>query len=159
MIRNISNRSDPLVLIHGHDVRAALELSRDAYIDFVILLGTDFSQRIKNVGPSRAYKLIKEYGSIENITASQTKYQPRASRAEYLAQVASARAIFHSLPPIPDRLRASMTEMQPTIDQTTVAVIMERCGLGKVLAADAYWDYEAGLAGNYFGDDPSTISW
>lgn len=155
----MSSRSDPLVFIHGGDARATLEFTRDAYIDFAILLGTDFSQRIKNVGPSRAYKFIKEYGNIENILASQTKYQPGASRTEYLAQVDSARAIFHSLPPIPDLLRASITGVQPVIDQTRVAVIMERCGLGKALVADAYWDYEAGLAGNYFGDDPTMISW
>ncbi|KAF9448054.1 PIN domain-like protein [Macrolepiota fuliginosa MF-IS2] len=157
LIRNFSNRIGSLVLIHGNDVRAALDLSRDAYVDFAILLGTDFSQRIKNVGPSRAHKFIKEYGTIENIINSQTRFQPELSHVEYLAQVDSARAIFRSLPPIPDQLRVSLMSEPIEVDQAKVAVIMERCGLGNALMVDTFWDHEAALSGNYFSDDPSTI--
>lgn len=49
----------------------------------------------------------------------------------------------------------SMTSAHPKVDEAKVAVIMERCGLGKVLMVDAFWDFEAALSGNYFGDDPS----
>lgn len=147
-----------MTLIHGNDVREALGLSEEAYIDFAILIGTDFSQRIKNVGPSRAYKFIKEYGTIENIIESQTKHQPSIARAEYLAQVNSARAIFSSLPHIPNRLKlAVMSTKAGVADQAKVEVVMERCGLGRALMVDACWDYGTALAGNYFSDNPSMI--
>jgi len=57
-----------LVTISGLEVRRALEIpTQKAYIDFALLLGTDFTERIKNLGPTAAHKLIKEYGSIENV--------------------------------------------------------------------------------------------
>ena len=71
MIRNISNRKDPLTIVSGAKVRTTLELTRESFVDFALLLGTDFSQRIKNVGPARAYRFIKEYGSIERIIEAQ----------------------------------------------------------------------------------------
>jgi flap endonuclease-1 len=143
-------------MIHGNDVREALELSNDACIDFAILVGTDFSRRIRNCGPMRALKLIKEYETIENILNSQTKYQPAESRAQYMAQVNSARAIFSSLPPIPSQLRLAAMSTG-LVNQAKVAVVMERCGLGRALVADSLWDYEAALDGNYFSDNPSMI--
>ena len=57
-----------LVSVSGLEVRRALEIpTQRAYIDFALLLGTDFTERIKNLGPAAAHKLIKEYGSIENV--------------------------------------------------------------------------------------------
>ncbi|XP_006463325.1 hypothetical protein AGABI2DRAFT_225025 [Agaricus bisporus var. bisporus H97] len=158
IVRNFTSHGNPLTVIHGNDVREALDLSNDACIDFAILLGTDFSQRIRNVGPIRALKLIKEYETIENILNSQTKHQPTIPHEEYMAQVESARAIFSSPPPIPSQLRlAVMSTGTELIDQAKVAVVMERCGLGRALVADSLWDYEAALDGNYFSDNPSMI--
>ncbi|KAF7763969.1 hypothetical protein Agabi119p4_8506 [Agaricus bisporus var. burnettii] len=159
IVRNFTSHGNPLTVIHGNDVREALDLSNDACIDFAILLGTDFSQRIKNVGPTRALKLIKEYETIENILNSQTKHQPKIPHEEYMAQVESARAIFSSPPPIPSQLRLAVmsTGTELLIDQAKVAVVMERCGLGRALVGDSLWDYEAALDGNYFSDNPSMI--
>jgi flap endonuclease-1 len=158
MIRNFSSRNGPLNLIYGSDVRNALDLSKDSYIDFALLLGTDFSQRIKNVGPSRAYKFIKEYGTIESILDNQEKYQPRNSPSEYLAQINSARKIFRSLPPVPDRLTFSLLSTEfGKVDEAKVAIIMERCGLGKALMSSAFWHYEDALSGNYFDDAPAVM--
>jgi flap endonuclease-1 len=36
-------------------------------IDIGILIGTDFNQGIKGIGPKTALKLVKEYGNIENL--------------------------------------------------------------------------------------------
>ncbi|MCL4325419.1 MAG: flap endonuclease-1 [Candidatus Thermoplasmatota archaeon] len=36
-------------------------------IDIAILVGTDFNEGIKGIGPKKAYKLIKKYEKIENI--------------------------------------------------------------------------------------------
>lgn len=37
------------------------------FIDLCILLGCDYCDTIKGIGPKTALKLIKEYKSIENI--------------------------------------------------------------------------------------------
>jgi len=158
MVRNISSRSTPLVLIDGNVIPEVLGLSEDEYIDFALLLGTDFTRRIKNVGPHRALKLLQTYGSIEGIIDGQSKFQP-GSRTDYLAEVDTARALFSSLVPVPDRLAASMMPNEfkfGVVNQAKVNVIMGRCGLGKVLMGGEHWEFETALAGNYFDDNPGT---
>jgi flap endonuclease-1 len=133
----------------GADVRTVLELDRASFIDFALLLGTDFSQRIKNVGPARALKFIKEHGSIERVIELETKFPPRVPRQVYLKQVEDARVVFRTLPPIPDHKLLKPRKS----DEHEVVQILQRYGLHRVVMDD--WDYEAALDGNYFEDDPS----
>lgn len=44
-----------------------LEITREQLIDMAILMGTDFNEGIKGIGPKRALKLIKKHGSIERV--------------------------------------------------------------------------------------------
>lgn len=149
LLRNIANRESPLVIVSGSDVYNSLELDRSQFIDFVLLLGTDFSQRIKNVGPRRALKFIKEYGSIERVVANEIKYPPRIPAATYLAQVEVARMVFKTLPPVP----ATDLLLPSPEDPAAVSHIIQKCGLHRVL--HEHWDHEVALAGNYFRDNPS----
>lgn len=54
-------------VVYYEDVLEALELTSDAFLDFCIMCGTDYNTNIRLIGPKKAYKLIKEYGSIEAI--------------------------------------------------------------------------------------------
>ncbi|KAG1823472.1 PIN domain-like protein [Suillus subaureus] len=148
LIRNIANRNDPLILVHGSHVRTALQLSKSAYIDFLLLLGTDFSQRIKNVGPQRALKFIREHGSIERVITQEHKYPPRLSKQLYLEQVGIARLAFATLPPIPD----PETLKQHNVNHAKVAAIVQKYGLQRVLPDQR--NYSTALEGNYFADNP-----
>lgn len=150
-MRNIAKRSDPLVILNGSDVRAALELDQERFIDFALLLGTDFSQRIKNVGPTRALKFIREHGSIEQMLERETRYSPRVPLSLYLQQVEVARVVFHTLPPVPDE--SALQEKEP--DDAAVQEILQEYGLWKELSHDFEWDFTRALAGNYFDDNPA----
>lgn len=44
-----------------------LELNHDQFVDLCILLGCDYCETIRGVGPKTALKLIRQYGSIEEI--------------------------------------------------------------------------------------------
>lgn len=44
-----------------------LGLTYDEFLDFCIMCGTDYNKNIFKIGPDKAYKLIKQYSSIENI--------------------------------------------------------------------------------------------
>ncbi|ORX47488.1 flap endonuclease 1 [Hesseltinella vesiculosa] len=46
-------------------VLEGLQLNMDQFIDLCILLGCDYVESIKGVGPMRAYSMIKDHGSIE----------------------------------------------------------------------------------------------
>jgi flap endonuclease-1 len=74
-----------------------------AFVDFALLLGTDFAPRIRNIGPSRALQYIHQYGTIEGILREEKKYVPRACvpLRPYLRAVRDARDVFVNLPPVP----------------------------------------------------------
>ncbi len=44
---------------------AALGISREQLVDVGILIGTDYNEGVKGIGPKKALKLIKTHGSIE----------------------------------------------------------------------------------------------
>ncbi|KAJ7266919.1 PIN domain-like protein [Mycena haematopus] len=138
LIRNITNRSSPLMLLSGTEIRAALELDRSSFVDFALLLGTDFSQRIKNVGPVRALKFIRQHKSIERVIEVEKKYTPRVPPSAYLAEVALARLL-----------------LEQGKDDEGLSVVLQRFGLGKLLMGDEVSGFEDALQGNYFSDDPS----
>ncbi|EIW78384.1 PIN domain-like protein [Coniophora puteana RWD-64-598 SS2] len=150
LLRNIASKDVPLMLLEGLQVRDALQLSDEQYVDFAILLGTDFSQRIKNVGPARALRFIRKYGTIEKMLTEETKYPPKESVKAYLRQVEVARLVYTTFPPCPDpRL------LEQKADLEKVREIFERC--------DPQWthsdhgDYHDALTGNYFSDNPSAF--
>jgi flap endonuclease-1 len=43
-----------------------LGISREQLVDMAILLGTDFNEGVKGIGPKRAYSIIREYGDLES---------------------------------------------------------------------------------------------
>ncbi|MCE8423446.1 MAG: flap endonuclease-1 [Candidatus Methanoperedens sp.] len=43
------------------------ELSREQLIDIALLVGTDYNDGIKGIGPKKALKLIKKHGNIEGV--------------------------------------------------------------------------------------------
>jgi flap endonuclease-1 len=140
---------DPLIVVSGTDVRERLELSQSQFIDFALLLGTDFSQRIKNIGPARALKFIREYGSIERIVEHERQYTPREPMAAYLQEVALARMIFRTLPPIPE---GELTSVDA--DHDAVHEIMQRYDLSEGLSNEHLWPDNALPGENYFQDRP-----
>lgn len=43
------------------------QISREQLIDLAILVGTDFNEGVKGIGPKTALKLVKEHGKLENM--------------------------------------------------------------------------------------------
>src|SRR3989441_7369886 len=62
-------RSRPLIpeLIKLSENLALLGISREQLVDLAILVGTDFNQGVKGIGPKKALKLILNHGSIEQM--------------------------------------------------------------------------------------------
>lgn len=44
-----------------------LKLTFNQFVDLCVMCGTDYNQNIKGLGPAKAYKLIKSYGSFNQI--------------------------------------------------------------------------------------------
>jgi flap endonuclease-1 len=51
-----------------------LEMTQDEFIDFCILCGCDYTQKIPNLGPINALKIIQKFNNIEKFIDNNTKY-------------------------------------------------------------------------------------
>ncbi len=59
----------PLVpeIITLEETLKCLGITREQLIDIAILVGTDFNEGVKGIGPKTAFRLIRRYGSIEKL--------------------------------------------------------------------------------------------
>ncbi len=64
-------------LINLHRLLSHHRLSREQLIDLAILIGTDFNQGIKRIGPKTALELLKEHGKLENLPNSVRSKVPK----------------------------------------------------------------------------------
>lgn len=60
-------RKMPIKEFHLKKVLEGLEISQEQFIDLCILLGCDYCETIKGIGPKRAIDLIKEHKTIDKI--------------------------------------------------------------------------------------------
>lgn len=148
LLRNVTNSTEPLTLIEGQEVRAALDMDPSQFLDFVLLLGTDFTDRIRNVGPIRAYKFILSHGSIEKVVEGEPKYTPKFPISDYLEQIRVARAVFRLEPTVP---APELLEVRQP-DDSLVLEVLEMFGLRRFAEKDA--DFSSLLGGNHFSDKP-----
>jgi flap endonuclease-1 len=129
-------------------VRSALHLDPGPFIDFALLLGTDFAPRIRNIGPHRALQYIRKYGTIERILAEEKQYVPRVPLQAYLEAVRDARDVFGKLPPVPAPHALEAREYQ----EGEVATLLGSHRLQRFLEPDVLL---GALEGNYFNDNPA----
>jgi flap endonuclease-1 len=148
LIRNITTRDKPLLLISASDVRTALHLDPTTFIDFALLLGTDFAPRIRNIGPRRALHFLRQYGKIERILAEETRFEPRVPLQAYLGAVRDARDVFRKLPPVPAACALEAREYR----QEEVVTILGSHRLQRFLEPGTLL---SALDGNYFNDNPA----
>lgn len=61
-------------IIELNDVLRKLEVTREQLIDIGILVGTDFNDGIRGIGPKKAIQQIRKYGSLEKIPGISIEY-------------------------------------------------------------------------------------
>jgi flap endonuclease-1 len=65
---------------------AILRITREQLVDLAILVGTDFNHGVKGIGPKKALKLVRDYGSIEHM--------PQDIRSELTEDLDQVRQVF-----------------------------------------------------------------
>ncbi|KAL7753682.1 Elongation of fatty acids protein 2 [Sorochytrium milnesiophthora] len=66
-------RKMPIMEISLEKVLEGLNFTMEQFVDLCILLGCDYCDSIKGIGPHRALTLMKEHGSLEKVLASLDK--------------------------------------------------------------------------------------
>jgi flap endonuclease-1 len=69
-IRSFNSSTNNIVLYKIKEVLSDLELSYDQFIDMCILCGCDYTNKIVGIGAIKAYKFIKNFGTIEGVIES-----------------------------------------------------------------------------------------
>lgn len=64
MIRDLNHKKEPMTEINREILMQDLGLTDEQFIDMCILCGCDYSSKIEGIGPVKAFKFIKEFGSI-----------------------------------------------------------------------------------------------
>merc|ERR1719341_15053 len=74
-------RKMPIKEFHLNSVLEGFELSQEQFIDLCILLGCDYADKIKGIGPKKAIELVKKHKNIETILENidKSKYPPPES--------------------------------------------------------------------------------
>ena len=62
-----ADKKKPIMEFNLEDFLSEAELTMDQFIDLCILLGCDYCETIKGIGPVHAYEMIQEYENIETI--------------------------------------------------------------------------------------------
>ena len=60
-------RKTPISQIHLSKALDGLEMSMDQFIELCLLLGCDYLEPIKGVGPKSALKLVREFESLDKV--------------------------------------------------------------------------------------------
>jgi len=58
------------------DVLSELGITREQLVDMGILIGTDFNEGVRGIGPKKGLKLIREFGSLEKVAEGGTVRVP-----------------------------------------------------------------------------------
>ena len=64
--KGVSRPLEPELIVL-EEFLSKIGLTREQLIDLAILIGTDFNDGIKGIGPKKALRLIKKYGRIEDL--------------------------------------------------------------------------------------------
>ena len=67
LLRDFTNKDDPVIEIRLDMVLEGLEITMDQFIDVCILCGCDYCDSIDGIGPIKAHKLIQEHKNIEGV--------------------------------------------------------------------------------------------
>jgi flap endonuclease-1 len=67
LLRDFSNKDEPVIEIKLEVALKGLGVSMDQFIDICILCGCDYTDNIEGIGPIKAHKLVIEHKDIEGV--------------------------------------------------------------------------------------------
>lgn len=66
-LTKLNTQNDTCVEIRYENILQSLDISSDQFLDLCIMCGTDYNKNIYKVGPEKAFKFLKEHGTIDDL--------------------------------------------------------------------------------------------
>jgi len=131
LLRNLNyseamSKVKPIREIHLEKVLEGMKIDMNQFIDLCILSGCDYCEKIRGIGPKRAFSLIKKHGNIEKILESlDTKKHPVPDYFPYR----EIRDYFINPPVIPSKdINPSKLKIQePDVEGLIQFLVVEQC--------------------------------
>lgn len=114
-ISDIKAYSDTCKIIRYQDVLISSELTKEQFVDFCIMCGTDYNSNIPGIGPAKAYNLIKKHQNLETIS--------KTSLDTDILFYENSRKLFTLPDDIPDHKIDFISE----IDSDKLAMLLFKC--------------------------------
>ena len=95
------DRKTPITQFSLQKFQEIFNVTHDQFIDFCILLGCDYCEKISGIGPKNAIKLILEHKTIENIVENLDKKKYKVPQDWKFRE---ARQLFKNPEVIPGRI-------------------------------------------------------
>jgi len=67
LLRGLNSKKEPIVEVNYEDMMKEFDMTYPEFVDLCILCGCDYTETIDGVGPITAFKLIKEFKTIEKV--------------------------------------------------------------------------------------------
>ena len=80
LLRGFNTKKEPITQINLSAVLEGFGMSMDEFIDLCILCGCDYTHNIGGIGPIKAYNLIRDNKTIENVLVSIKKINDDPNR-------------------------------------------------------------------------------
>ena len=82
LLRGFNTKKEPITQINLSAVLEGFGMSMDEFIDLCILCGCDYTHNIGGIGPIKAYNLIRDNKTIENVLVSIKKINDDPNRKQ-----------------------------------------------------------------------------
>lgn len=119
------SRGLPVTEIDLSIVLKSLELTQDEFIDLCILLGCDYCDSIKGVGPATALKMIKEHRTLEKIVESINAKPGSKHKVPEDWPFAEARKLFQT-PDVLDPAEINLKWNEPDVEGLVDFLVKEK---------------------------------
>ena len=116
-------RKLPIDEVNLEETLKGLELNMTEFIDLCIMMGCDYSETIKGVGPKSSLTLIKKYKSIEEVLKNLTPKQKEGVPANW--EYAEARKLF-SNPEITPGSEIELNWNEPDVEACVDFMVREK---------------------------------
>lgn len=141
-LSNLNTSSGVCDVLYLNDILQRMNLSRQEFLDFCIMCGTDYNENIRDIGCKKVYKIISTYKSIEAFIDEEKK-KPNAVDFMVLNHT-RVREIFHTFGDLEnkDEYKVSFWNHMIDIEELLIFLRSRGCRISRTIIEELWKEVE-----------------